>query len=83
MELPPSTDEILEIAATILQPGDPVPGRCAVVAERDVVYGMFRMLESLTDRPDAPPVRVFRNEPDALDWLGVRCEEGGGSGLLH
>lgn len=43
-------------------------GRCAVVASRDLIFGMNRMWEILSaDR--SQQIRVFRKIREALDWL--------------
>jgi hypothetical protein len=46
-------------------------GCCAIVASRELLYGLLRVFELLADqRFDA--IRVFRNEPSAMAWLRER-----------
>jgi hypothetical protein len=42
----------------------------AIVASMDVVFGISRMYESLSEKPDQK-VRVFRDLDLALDWLAA------------
>lgn len=44
-------------------------GRCAIVASRDLVYGMSRMWEILSAERSLK-IGVFRNMDDAVSWLG-------------
>lgn len=44
--------------------------RRAIVAKDDVVFGLSKMLESLTT-PGTDAWRAFRNMGEALEWLGV------------
>ena len=46
------------------------PTRRAVVCERDVVFGLARMYQLLTD-DDPHEVQVFREISEALDWLAL------------
>lgn len=39
----------------------------AIVATNDVLYGMLRMFDALTN--ELRPIRVFRNTRQAEDWL--------------
>jgi hypothetical protein len=52
----------------------PVPGRCAVLAGSDVVFGLLRVYEAFSD--GAPvTVRVFRDRNRALAWLKDERQE--------
>jgi len=44
-------------------------GRCAVIASRDLVYGMSRMWQTLSSGR-SQKVCVFRQMNDAVFWLG-------------
>lgn len=49
-------------------------GRFAIIAPRDFLFGMARMYEIL--RSDSPvEVRVFRDRPEAVQWLGIAENE--------
>jgi hypothetical protein len=43
-------------------------GRCAIVAESDVLFGMSRMLEVFSEQ-QFRQTRVFRKQADAEAWL--------------
>ena len=43
--------------------------RLALVASKDLVFGMARMYEGLS--PEESPVGVFRSMDEAKEWLGV------------
>jgi len=45
--------------------------RCAVVATRELLYGLFRVFELLADQRFTA-IRVFRNEAAAMLWLRGR-----------
>ncbi len=42
--------------------------KLAIIASEDIVFGMARMYQSLT-QPSLPQVNVFRNEEEAMKWL--------------
>ena len=44
--------------------------RCAIVASRELLYGLLRVFEVMADRRFAA-VRVFRTETDAAEWLAT------------
>lgn len=46
--------------------------RVASVVEGGAVYGMFRMLEALSERTTVE-VRVFKSYEEATEWLGSGC----------
>jgi hypothetical protein len=49
-------------------------GKFAIIAARDLLFGMARMYEIL--RSDSPvEVRVFRDRPEALRWLGIEEDD--------
>ena len=48
--------------------GDRRFGTCAVVASRELLYGLMRVFEFLADESFAA-IRVFRNEAEAVEWL--------------
>jgi hypothetical protein len=49
--------------------------RLAIVASEDVVYGMARMYQSVSD--DGPQnVMVFREIAEAMEWLGMQGPTG-------
>lgn len=43
--------------------------KLAIVASEDVVYGMARMYQTLTEK-NVPAVRIFRDLDEAKAWLG-------------
>jgi hypothetical protein len=58
--------------AEIFRDYDPVPARAklAIVASRDVLFGMARMYEVYRDR-DSDSIGVFRDIEEARRWLGL------------
>jgi hypothetical protein len=44
--------------------------KLALVATRDISYGMSRMYEMLATRADNPRIRTFRRRDEAAVWLG-------------
>jgi len=46
-------------------------GVCAIVASRELLYGLLRVFELLAAQRFMA-VRVFRNAPAAMVWLGAR-----------
>jgi hypothetical protein len=46
--------------------------RCAVVADKDYVYGLARMWEILSES-SALQTMVFRDHDQALAWLGIEA----------
>jgi len=44
--------------------------RCAIVASRELLYGMLRVFEVMADTRSVV-VRVFRAESDATEWLST------------
>jgi SpoIIAA-like len=46
-------------------------GACAIVARRELLYGLMRVFELFAERTFVA-VRVFRNEPSAMVWLRKR-----------
>ena len=61
--------EIREIAEVVRTSPHIYGGKRALVAERDVVYGMLRMFELLTSQ--AGGYRAFRDVHEAAEWLRV------------
>ncbi len=52
--------------------GQRTDGKTALVASRDVQYGLLRIFKSLSDSSDLPfEVRVFREMDKAREWLGI------------
>lgn len=49
---------------------DREPGRVAILADSDLVYGLGRMYEVFRNSPTAE-YRAFRDEATALAWLGA------------
>lgn len=67
---------IREVARRVGNDVDPRldSGKFAIIAARDYLFGMARMYEIL--RSDSPvEVRVFRDRPEALQWLGIADNE--------
>ena len=46
----------------------PAPGRCAVLAGSDVVFGLLRMYEAYSDGSPVE-VRAFRDAAEARAWV--------------
>lgn len=46
-------------------------GRLAIVADRDLIYGMSRMYEALAEGKISMKIRVFRDLREAEEWLGT------------
>ena len=44
------------------------PGRVAIVAPKDITYGVFRMYEVFRNE-EPVSLRVFRDENEAVEWL--------------
>jgi hypothetical protein len=44
-------------------------GPTAIISTNDVVYGMFRMLSTLSELRSGPKIGVFRSAEDGLAWL--------------
>ena len=44
--------------------------KCAVIAGSDLAYGLSRMYE-MGESPETIEIGVFRDLPEALDWLGA------------
>jgi hypothetical protein len=65
----PDFQQLRKIASRIGQLGGPKRfGRCAIIATREVLYGMLRVFEVFADGKFAA-VRVFRSQSEAVDWL--------------
>ena len=58
--------------------GRPIYGtesRAALVASDDLVYGMLRMFQTMSDGAHGD-VQIFRSMDDARSWLGLgRCDQ--------
>jgi hypothetical protein len=65
----PDFQQLRKVASQIGDFGGPKRfGRCAIVATREVLYGMLRVFEVFVDGKFAA-VRVFRSHSEAVDWL--------------
>lgn len=73
---PPATSVIHRLAEASRYGGGGPFGPRAIVADRDAVYGMFRMLEILSE-DGCVRFRVFRTVEAAEAWLGqaLGCPE--------
>lgn len=68
----PGLTELQEVAAEIaVQIGPHRFGRCAVVTERELIFGSMQMLEVLVSRY-FEAFRVFRSPTAALVWLAPK-----------
>ena len=66
------TSEQVEMAATYQPPYDckRVSGKSAVVARKDVLFGLSRMFESYNNLMESPyTVMVFRSTDEAHQWF--------------
>lgn len=67
-----SAESVRDVARRVALHVDPrlEEGKLAIVAPRDLLFGMARMYEML--RNDSPvEVRVFREREEAESWLGL------------
>lgn len=67
------TAEAMRGLVHYVETGNPRRVRIAFVASRDVTYGMFRMLDILSDLKGYEH-RAFRRIDEAEAWLGVGLE---------
>jgi hypothetical protein len=51
-----------------------VPGRAAVIASSNLIYGLLRMYEVFNEGNPAQ-IRVFREPDEALKWLEGEADE--------
>jgi hypothetical protein len=66
-----STEEIRVVAEALAPYTGRVGGRCAVVAQSDVHFGLSR-LGSVYSEGVGVKVEVFRDVGEAMEWLGVK-----------
>jgi hypothetical protein len=66
-----STEEIRRVAEALAPYTERVGGRCAVVAQSDVHFGLSR-LGSVYSESVGVKVEVFRDVGEAMEWLGVK-----------
>jgi len=64
------------VAHDAAQGSDAGSHRLAIIASEDVVYGMARMYETLSDGNPSPSVAVFRDYDAAAKWLGLAPDDG-------
>jgi hypothetical protein len=69
-------DQVRHLAGALKPYATRLGGRCAVIAVRDVHYGLSRMGAAFT-AAFGVEATVFRDEPSALAWLGVSTAGGG------
>ena len=68
-ELLPESDQLRIVDSHVATVGEKVVfGICAVVANRDAMFGMMRMFAVFAEK-NFRAVRVFREPPDAEAWL--------------
>ena len=64
----------IRVVAQALAPyAERIGGRCAIVATEDIHFGLSRM-GSVYSESIGVETEVFRNEDEALAWLGVRAD---------
>jgi hypothetical protein len=66
-----STEEIRRVAEALAPYTQRVGGRCAVVAQSDVHFGLSR-LGSVYSEGVGVKAEVFRDVGEAMEWLGVK-----------
>jgi hypothetical protein len=67
----PSTSELVAVAYEIRRVRQKVRfGMCAVVAQRDALYGMLRVFEVVA-QDYFGAIHVFRTHEEAETWLGI------------
>ena len=71
-----SADEIKELARFLSKsvPKRPSGGKTAVIVDRDIDFGLSRMISMMMDQLVQYQIEVFRSVDDAYAWL----EKGGG-----
>ena len=68
----PTPDDLRGVVATIQALGPQRPfGACAIVADRDALFGMSRIFEVYAQHAFTA-LRVFRSTTDAVNWLAAR-----------
>ncbi len=76
----PSIDRVRQLArySAQMDPAGPA-SKLAIVAPKDVAYGLGRMYETYRglDQKSTKRISVFRSMADALAWLGVKSEPSG------
>jgi hypothetical protein len=68
IETPPQAPQIRAVADRVGFLENLVFGPCAIVADREVVFGMARMFEVLA-RGHFAAIRTFRRRAEAEEWL--------------
>jgi hypothetical protein len=64
----------IRLVAQALAPyAERIGGRCAIVATEDIHFGLSRM-GSVYSESVGVETEVFRNQDEALAWLGVRAD---------
>jgi hypothetical protein len=51
-------------------------GATAIIANKDAVFGMARMLETFCELESGPPMGVFRTVDEGLKWLQTQMPAG-------
>jgi hypothetical protein len=68
-----SPEDVRQIANFILGRDEEVRGgKAAIVVDKDVGFGMARMLEMLTESSPLS-IGVFKNLKEAYEWLGIEA----------
>ena len=65
-------DEVREIASYQQRHESPIrnKGKTAIVASKDLIYGLGKMFQSLSEMSNVPfAVMIFRTMEEAEDWL--------------
>ena len=65
---PPEAPQIRAVADRVALVNELVFGTCAIVADREVVFGMARMFEVFA-RGHFAAIRIFRQRAEAVEWL--------------
>lgn len=68
MAVPPQAPQLQAVADRVSLMEGLVFGACAIVANRESMFGMARMFEVLA-RPYFAELRTFRDVPSAEEWL--------------
>ena len=75
----PTTEEVRRLKDSLFSARERVTfGCCAVLADRDAIYGMARMWGVFVEEIFAA-VDVFRLAPEAIKWFDAQCVRDGGS----
>lgn len=68
LETPPKRDDIRKLSEARIDLSKPA-GKVAVISPEDIIYGMSRMHEMISEVEGTHNIQVFRGVASALKWL--------------